>query len=234
MRWSAALSSGAIGSCTGIPPTPSTRAPSASAFELTIWLGPMGSPGITTSSPVGRMATRGRRWTRSHGRFIAAASPTSRAVKAPSGLEPDRALAEIQAGRADIAAFGRALLDQHDIAAPLGILLDHDRVGAVRDGRAGEDAHRLARADNAFVALPCRHRSDNSQFRRNARHVGGAHGIAVHGRDGERRLSAARDDILGEHPAGRSGERHMLRAERLQRRQEAVARFLDRNHRFAS
>ena len=59
--------------------------------EETIWLRPTGSPGITSSSPVERMATRGFRCTDSHGRFMAAASATSRVVSvrpAANGLSP--------------------------------------------------------------------------------------------------------------------------------------------------
>ncbi len=80
MVWSACASSGATPSSNGSPPQARTKAAKAGPFEETIWFGPMGSPGITTSSPVGRMATRGLRATDSHGTLAAAARPTSRGV----------------------------------------------------------------------------------------------------------------------------------------------------------
>ena len=75
---------GALPTDTGTPPQAATKAASARLFELTIWCGPIGSPGMTISSPVDRMPTRGRRWTNSHGRFIAAARPMSRARQPPA------------------------------------------------------------------------------------------------------------------------------------------------------
>ncbi len=77
---SVALSSGAMPILTGSPPLAATKAASAQALELTIWPGARGSPGCTISSPVARMAIRGRRRTVSHGTFIAAHNPMSRGV----------------------------------------------------------------------------------------------------------------------------------------------------------
>ena len=71
----------------GSPPQPRTRAATAMPEEETIWLRPTGSPGITSSSPVDRIATRGFRWTDSHGRFMAAASATSRVVSVRPGAK---------------------------------------------------------------------------------------------------------------------------------------------------
>ncbi len=73
-------SSGAMPRSMASPPLAATSAVSAGPLELTIWLGPMGSPGRTTSSPVARSAMRGLRATISQGWFIAAARPMSRAV----------------------------------------------------------------------------------------------------------------------------------------------------------
>ena len=115
-------------------------------MEETIWFGPMGSPGMTISSPVASTATRGLRVTRSHGTFIAAASPMSRAVSTRPGLEQRLALLEVEPRGADIAPGRRGAVDDaHDVVFGLGVLLDHDRVGTLRHRRAGEDAHGFAR-----------------------------------------------------------------------------------------
>ena len=68
-----------------------------------------------------------------------------------AGSEQHVALLEILSARADVAAGGSA---PYRDARPraLGILLDHDGVGAARHGRAGEDAHRFAAADAAREA----------------------------------------------------------------------------------
>ena len=64
---STSLWSGAIPRLMDFPPQASTNAAKPNAFELTIWLGPIGSPGRTISSPVAKMAIRGFRWTESQG-----------------------------------------------------------------------------------------------------------------------------------------------------------------------
>ena len=104
---------------------------------------------MTISSPVERIATRGRRWTNSHGRFIAAARPISRGVRRLPGVQQHVALGEIEPGAADIGAELGALAHLDPVAVALGVFLDHDRVGAVGQRRAGEDARRLARAERA-------------------------------------------------------------------------------------
>ena len=60
---------------------PRAARPAPSRWRLTIWSGPIGSPGSTSSSPVGRMATRGRRWTSSQRPVHRRGEPTSRAVR---------------------------------------------------------------------------------------------------------------------------------------------------------
>ena len=82
----ASRSSLATGSTTGSPPQARTRA--ASAWELELTIPPVGivSPGMAISSPVARIATRGRRCTVIHGWLAAAARPISRAVsRRPAG-----------------------------------------------------------------------------------------------------------------------------------------------------
>ena len=76
---------------TGAPPAPATTAASATPFELMIRFGPGAAPGGTSSDPVHRIATRGRRRTSTVPGPIAASSPISRAPRrrpARSGTSP--------------------------------------------------------------------------------------------------------------------------------------------------
>ena len=88
----------------GSPPQARTSAATAMPEEETIWLRPTGSPGITSSSPVERMATRGLRRTDSHGRFIAAEQRHVARGQHPAGRERRIARGEVEAGLADVAA----------------------------------------------------------------------------------------------------------------------------------
>ena len=117
---------------------------------------------------------------------------------------------------------------------PLGVLLDHDGVGAGRHRRPGKDARRLAGADTAAETGPGRHFGDDAQFDRDPAEIVGAHRIAVHRRDRKGRLRAARRDILGEHPAEPVGERYLLGRQGVDQGQQAGQRFINRNHGFAS
>ena len=87
-------------------PPARTSAASACEFEQTMPPGGIGSPGMAISSPVARMAMRGRRCTLSQGWLAAAASPTSRAVSRRPCGHHGVAGREVLAGAADVA--GRA------------------------------------------------------------------------------------------------------------------------------
>ena len=82
-----------------------------------------------------------------------AASDSAAASSTRPRVEQHIAFAEIEPGAADVAAGGDRLehLDR-SVADAARILLDEDRVGAVRHRRAGEDAHGLAGADRAGEA----------------------------------------------------------------------------------
>ena len=73
--------------------------------------------------------------------------------------------------------------------------------------------------------------ADHRQRRRRLRDIGGAHGIAVHGGDGGRRLRAQRRQILGQHAAERLVERRPLGRQRLGAREHARQGFGDRHQR---
>ena len=67
----------------------------------------------------------------------------------PAGGEQRVALAEVEARAADVPRLDRAFADEDPGPVALCILLNDDRVGAFGDGRAGENAHRLAGANAA-------------------------------------------------------------------------------------
>ena len=100
MAFSERSLSSAIPRSIASPPLAEISAASASALELTIWLGPIGSPGRTISLPVASRAIRGRRRTTSQGTFMAAARPMSRAPRIrPAETPRSPALKSRPAGR---------------------------------------------------------------------------------------------------------------------------------------
>ncbi len=152
----------------------------------------------------------------------------------PPGLQQRVARGEIEAFAPHIAATAGAFEHPYAVAVPLGVFLDDDRVGAGRHRRPGKDARRLASADMAAKPGPGRHFGDDAQFDRDPAEIVGAHRIAVHRRDRERRLGAARGDILGEHPAEPVGERYLLGRQGFDQSQQPRQRFFDRYHGVAS
>ncbi len=146
-----------------------------------------------------RIATRGRRRTERSAWPPAAASATRRASSRCPAAMSTSPCAEIEPGGADVLARRDRRPDDHVVAIAVGVLLDRDGVGARRDRRAGEDAHRLHRPDGARKA-GARRRCGRSPSSRagTAATSAGAHGVAVHRRGGEGRLGAARGDVGGE------------------------------------
>jgi hypothetical protein len=152
--------------------------------------------------------------------------------QARSGMEQHLALGEIEPGAAHVSAELGALDDADDVAVALGVFLDDDRVGAFGERRTGEDARRLALTDNPGKPGARRDFGDDAQISRHRRDIGGAHRVAVHRRDRERRLGAARGDILGEHAADRVRDRHLLGRQGFEGRQQPRQGFFDRDHGF--
>ena len=180
-----------------------------------IWPGPGVLPGGSNSSPVAMMATSGRRttgsvvWLAEAASDSAAASSTrcrSSSVSPSSKSSPARRMWRP-------AATVSTHLDRRCVDAAR-ILLDEDRVGAVRHRRAGEDAHRLAFADRAVERRAGRRFADHRKLRADGE-IAGAHRIAVHRRSREGRLRAQRLHRLGQHAVGGIGERNRLGADRL-------------------
>ena len=155
------------------------------------------SPGGTSSSPVARMATRGRRRTGSVPWPMAAASATSRGPRrrpAASSVSPSRkSKPRVRTWPVSM----RALAHGDLVAVARGVLLDDDGIGAGGQRRAGEDAHGLARGRR------CRRRDGRrrpapitASVAGSLRDVGRAHGVAVHGGGIERRLRQQRGERL--------------------------------------
>ena len=134
-----------------------------------------------------------------------------RGAEQRAGLEQGVARANVATGRPHVRS-GPNLVCDLDVVVCYDNLLDrHDRVGSLGHGAAGRDLHRLSRRER-----PVGRQSggDPEHDRQAARKIGGTDCEAVHRRARERRQIDARGDILGEHPARRSGDRDALRVER--------------------
>ena len=127
-----------------------------------------------------------------------------------AGLEPDHALRKIEPGLADVMSRTRAFFDCDARPVNLGVFLDDDGVGAPGHGAAGEDAHCLAGPNIAFEDAARGCLADPFEHCRHTRYVLGADRVAVHRRDRDRRLRAARDNIFGQHPAERVRQPDLL------------------------
>ena len=148
----------------------------------------------------------------------------------PPGGHTHFACAEVEARGAHVAAGGRAFLDDDMIAVGFRVLLDDDGIGALGQGAAGEDTHRLARLHGAVVRGPGGRPADHRKAHGHARHIGRAHRVAVHGGDVLGWLGDPGGHVLGEHPAERLGQTHGLGRQGPERRRDAGQRFLDGEH----
>jgi hypothetical protein len=156
-------------------------------------------------------------------------------VEALPGLQERLSGAEIEAARANEAAPRRACENRDGLALDARVLLDDDRVGAARQRRAGEDAHRFSPPDAAREAAPGDARADDAQRRWRARHVLRAHRVSVHGGGGERRLRAQGGEIARQGALVTGVQRHGLGGDRLAHAGEHPAkRFLDGKQAHAS
>ena len=148
----------AIGSSRASAPAASSIALSPKLFEETIWSGPGASPGMTSSSPVGISATTGPAGHRDPaGVHRGEEREVGRAAAAAGRRRARRRRSRRRRGGCGCRA-SRLGAQRDRVAVALGVLLDHDHVGAVGHGRAGEDAHRLAGADRAVEARARRSR----------------------------------------------------------------------------
>ncbi len=153
----------------------------------------------------------------------------------PSGRQQRFAFVEIEPLRAKVVADRNGAFERDPIAFAPDVLLHDDRVGACRNGRAGEDAHSFAWADRPGEGPPGGGLADHVKGNGEGAGVRGAQGVAIHRRIGERRLEAARDDVARQCAAKGLGERDELLVERTRNGGEhARQRLLDRHQRGAA
>ena len=81
----------------------------------------------------------------------------------PAGWNERFAGTKVHAGLAQVVAFRHGGRETDPFALALDVLLNDDRVGAVRHRRAREDAHCLARTHNAFKGTARRGLADHRQ-----------------------------------------------------------------------
>ncbi len=99
------------------------------------------------------------------------------------------ALAEVQARAPDEPALGSRLADEDLAILLLGVLLQGDDVGPVRNRGAGEDAHAGAGLHRPWEVGARPGLSDLPQAQRKLADVLGPQRIAVHGRHRDRRMA---------------------------------------------
>ncbi len=196
----------------------STIAFSPKPFEAMIWSGPRPRPACTSSSPVGDQRHDGAA-AHGHGRRCSS-RPAARGRRGRSrrGARACGARGEIGAGGADV----RPVVERRRsvIASPSRVTSSWitTRSAPVGHRRAGEDAHRLARADACREgACPAAASPMTREARAGARRRR-SHRVAVHRRGGEGRLRrGAAVTGRGQHPARGLGQRHVLGPERRRR-----------------
>ncbi len=203
-----------------------------------IWPGASGAPGGCSSSPVDRIATRGRRRTASSPTPREASRPRVAAVSSSLGRVTASPGARVVAGATDV---GARLGGGHDhVRLPLLHHLDRrHRVRARRHRSAGHDPCRRARPDLGQHPRPGGHLTDQPQpagrvrrAQRVAVHRRVVEGRHVNGRgelEGRRRAAEARiqgQDLGLRHPGhGQDAGQGLLdRAHRLRRRASVACR----------
>jgi hypothetical protein len=108
-----------------------------------------------------------------------------------------------------------------------GLLLDHDRVGSLREHAARENARRFAVTDRKRKRPAGGDFADNLQAHRRIGDIGGTHGVAVHCRHVGRRLRAPRLERVGEDAVMRLVERRLFGRQRRRVLQHAFERVSD-------
>ncbi len=118
-------------------------------------------------------------------------------------------------------------LDQASRAA--GIFLDDDRIGAIGNRSACEDAYGLPGPHRAGKAMAGGGFADERQPRGQGGDIARAHGIAIHGGGIEWRLAALSGEVTRQYAAAGFGERDIFRAERLDAIEHAGQNLGDRH-----
>ena len=137
---------------------------------------------------------------------------------------------QILAGEAHVGAGARPRPKGHPISLAGDVFLHDDRVGAVRDRRARENAARCSgnqrRGQGAHATFTYKLFDPRSVALERARR----HGVAVHGARRERWRRASRDDRAREHAAERLAKCDAFARDGLEVREDETARFIERNH----
>src|SRR5690606_13510312 len=148
-------------------------------------------------------------------------------------LEDDVPGLHVASGATDVLSGGDRRKETHALAVALGELVRNDGLHPARDRSAGEDADRRSRLEHDARARVARHhlsREPKRGRRALARRgeVRGDDAVAVHRGVVEGRHRIARRDVLAEHAAMGSLERHHLFDGRADHREDAIAHGLDR------
>ncbi len=100
-------------------------------------------------------------------------------------------------------------------------------------GRAGEDAHGLARPERAGVSGTGLGRPDDVEPGA-ITDIDGAHGVAIHGAGIERGLVVVGNKGFGQNPSGGFGQRDRFDRDGRDMRQNGLQRLIDRQEAHAS
>ena len=142
-----------------------------------------------------------------------------------AGAQHDVARRQVAAARAHVRASLDSHVDLHRVVMLDNVLDGDDGIGSFGNDAARRDRHRLAGLERARRGQSC---SDPSDNRQRAGRVGRANGEAVHRRARERRQVDRRTSILGEHASGGRAERHRLRRQAADPRENRRERLFDR------
>ena len=165
-------------------------------------------------------ATLGRRRT---GKFRVVHAGGQRQIavgEAAAARQQHVALAEVDAGGADMPAHAGASVMVMRRRRPR-IFLDHDGVGAIGDHAAGKDPNRLAAADRPVEWPSGRDLADHLESAPACGGVGRPHRVTVHRRHRLRRLGAQRREVARQHTAMAGIERDHFLGQRLGARENS-------------
>ncbi len=136
---------------------------------------------------------------------------------------------KILPGTTNMPAHGRRFGNSHPIAIAVGVFLDHNPIGAVRQHAAGKQPQRLARAQHPNPGMPGRRRADHTKPRAQRR-IACPHGVAIHRRYVAWRLGQAGMHRGGGHPVPGLGERDDFGGGGVECGEDAGAGFGDGDH----
>ena len=199
-----------------------------------IWSGPALLPGGSSSSPVAMIATSGRRTTGSEAWLAAAASDERRGIERRGPLRAGGRLRRNRGRRGGCAGRRRRSRAPRSSSSSTARTFSWMAMVSAPSGTGAPVKMRTASPAPTVPAngLPAAAAPDHAQPRRHRCDIGRAHRVAVHGRGGEGRLRAQREQRFGKHAAGRLGERQRFRCRRARHRRAAAGQGLvDRQQR---